>query len=46
MPTWRMLTVDLEIVWKTIHHDLPSLHAQIQGAQESVRTHNSKGMES
>jgi len=39
-----MLTVDLEIVWKTIHHDLPSLHAQIQDAQASVRNHDSEGM--
>ena len=32
--------VDFEIIWKTIHRDLPVLHAQIQGAQASVNGSN------
>lgn len=32
--------VDFEIIWKTIHRDLPVLHAQIQGAQASVNVSN------
>lgn len=28
--------VDLEIVWKTIKHDLPNLYAQVQDAQASI----------
>jgi uncharacterized protein with HEPN domain len=31
--------VDFEIVWETIHRDLPVLHAQIQEVQASV-SHN------
>lgn len=27
--------VDFEVVWKTIHRDLPGLHARIQAAQAS-----------
>jgi uncharacterized protein with HEPN domain len=37
--------VDFEIVWKTIHRDLPGLHAQIQEAQANVRTQDIEGME-
>jgi len=37
--------VDLEIVWKTIHNDLPGLHAQIQDALASVRNQDIEGME-
>lgn len=28
--------IDFEIVWKTIHHDLPSLYALIQTARASI----------
>jgi len=28
--------VDMEIVWKTIHRDLPELYSQIQAAQASI----------
>jgi uncharacterized protein with HEPN domain len=35
--------VDLEIVWKTIHRDLPGLHAQIQDAQASLRNRGIEG---
>ena len=27
--------VDFEIIWKTIHRELPSLHAQIRGIQSN-----------
>ncbi len=37
--------VDLEIVWKTIQSDLPSLYAQIQGALTSLHNQNTEGME-
>lgn len=37
--------VDLEIVWKTIQGDLPSLYAQIQGALTSLDNQNTEGME-
>jgi uncharacterized protein with HEPN domain len=37
--------VDLEIVWKTIHHDLLGLHAQIQNAQASISNQGKEGME-
>jgi uncharacterized protein with HEPN domain len=36
--------VDFEIVWKTIHGDLPGLHAKIQDAQASVRNQDIEGM--
>jgi len=26
----RIFKVDLEIVWRTIHHDLPELHEQVR----------------
>ena len=29
--------VDLEIVWKTIHTDLPKLHAQIKQLREEIK---------
>jgi uncharacterized protein with HEPN domain len=29
--------VDMEIVWKTIHNDLPGLHEQVQGILEDLR---------
>jgi len=29
--------VDFEIVWKTIHNDLPALHAQVQQARATLR---------
>ncbi|MDD5036378.1 MAG: DUF86 domain-containing protein [Methylococcaceae bacterium] len=32
----RLFKVDFEIVWKTIHRDLPVLHAQIQDVQASI----------
>lgn len=32
--------VDFEIIWKTIHRDLPVLHAQILGAQASLNGAN------
>jgi uncharacterized protein with HEPN domain len=35
--------VDLEIVWKTIHRDLPGLHAQIQDAHASLRNRGIEG---
>ncbi|KZC26909.1 HepT-like ribonuclease domain-containing protein [Rhodanobacter denitrificans] len=35
--------VDLEIVWKTIQSDLPSLYAQIQGALASLRDSDIEG---
>ena len=35
--------VDFEIVWKTIHRDLPSLHSRIQHAQASVRNQDIEG---
>lgn len=38
-------TVDFEIVWKTIHRDLPGLHSQIQNAQASLRNQDIEGME-
>jgi len=28
--------VDMEIVWKTIHRDLPELYSQIQATQASI----------
>lgn len=28
--------VDFEIVWKTIHRELPSLYAQVQGVQTNI----------
>lgn len=37
--------VDFEIVWRTIHRDLPGLHAQIQEAQANVRNQDIEGME-
>lgn len=37
--------VDLEIVWKTIQGDLPSLYAQIHGAQVNFRDHDIEGLE-
>ena len=37
--------VDFEIVWKTIHLDLPGLHAQIQEAQLTIRNPDIEGME-
>ena len=37
--------VDLEIVWKTIHRDLPGLYQQVQEAGQSFpRDNNSHGM--
>lgn len=36
--------VDFEIVWKTIHRDLPGLHAKIQDAQTSVHNHGDSRM--
>jgi len=36
--------VDFELVWKTIHRDLPGLKAQIQDAQLSVRSQGVEGM--
>ena len=37
--------VDLEIVWKTIHSDLPGLYQQVQGVVQSLpRDNNSDGM--
>lgn len=39
-------TVDLGIVWKTIHSDLPGFRAQIQGAQDSISNNaGHEGME-
>ena len=35
--------VDFEIVWKTIHRDLPALHSQIQDAQASVLNQGTQG---
>lgn len=35
--------VDFEIVWKTIHRDLPGLHSQIQDALERIRTNGIEG---
>jgi uncharacterized protein with HEPN domain len=32
--------VDLEIVWKTIHADLPGLHLQVQQALEGLPSEN------
>ena len=32
--------VDLEIVWKTIHADLPGLHAQVQEIQQALPSEN------
>jgi len=32
--------VDFEIVWKTIHRDLPGLHAQIQVVQATFPSNN------
>ena len=29
--------VDFEIVWQTIHRDLPRLHSRIRDAQTSMR---------
>jgi uncharacterized protein with HEPN domain len=37
--------VDLEIVWKTIQSDLPTLHSQIEDAQASLRSRDIEGME-
>ncbi len=37
--------VDFEIVWKTIHSDLPGLHSQIQDAQASIRNQDIEGMD-
>jgi uncharacterized protein with HEPN domain len=36
--------VDFEIVWNTIHRDLPGLHSQIYDVQASMRTHGIDGM--
>jgi uncharacterized protein with HEPN domain len=36
--------VDFEIVWKTIHRDLPALHKQIQDAQASAPNRSIEGM--
>lgn len=37
--------VDLEIVWKTIHSDLPGLYQQVNGVVQSLpRDNNSDGM--
>lgn len=32
--------VDLEIVWKTIHADLPGLHEQVQDIQQALPSEN------
>ena len=32
--------VDLEIVWKTIHADLPGLHAQVREIQQALPSDN------
>lgn len=40
-----LLQGGLEIVWKTIHRDLPSLHSKIQDAQASVRDQDIEGVE-
>lgn len=37
--------VDFEIVWKTIHRDLPSLHSQIQSVQAGISDQDIQGME-
>lgn len=37
--------VDLEIVWKTIQSDLPTLNSQIEDAQASLRSQDIGGME-
>lgn len=37
--------VDLEIVWKTIHGDLPGLYAQIQGALATLQNQSAEGLE-
>lgn len=37
--------VDLEIVWKTIHGDLPGLYAQVQGALTSLHKQSAEGLE-
>lgn len=36
--------VDFEIVWKTIHRDLPGLHAQIQVVQANIRNQGVEGL--
>lgn len=39
--------VDFEIVWKTIHRDLPGLHAQVTEVQANLPSdHDHEGMES
>ena len=38
--------VDLAIVWKTIHHDLPGLYSLIQDARTSVHNQDSEGTKS
>lgn len=37
--------VDVEIVWKTIQSDLPTLHSQIEDAKASLRSQDIGGME-
>jgi len=34
--------VDFEIVWKTIHRDLPGLHARIQVVQAALSGNNNR----
>jgi uncharacterized protein with HEPN domain len=36
--------VDFEIIWKTIHRDLPGLHSQIDEVQASLRNHAIQGI--
>lgn len=36
-------TVDLEIVWKTIHGDLPTLYQQVQALTGASRTKHDEG---
>lgn len=36
--------VDLEIVWRTIHRQLPGFHAQIQNALTNLRKSDIEGM--
>jgi uncharacterized protein with HEPN domain len=38
--------VDFEIVWKTIHLDLPGLRSKIQDAKASIRDHGIEGHKS
>lgn len=37
-------SVDLEIVWKTIHRDLPGLYSQIRDAHASIRNQDIEGL--